>query len=336
MAWNYAGKKADGALAGNAERAVTLNDDYAYLICSGHYVPYYEPPEQEKVDRSRMVKELTRRFFDNAEKDINIRRTYPEIQDLITRFDSLATDPAAIEERRATGALAIGAAVKRMEILSLHVLYYGNAAQPLEADSMPPTQEVDMLYPLFFRDDLTNCVMRRDYQKDIDGVLTAMLSELPKPVTSKRSPDMQNREQLKHIYTNRAIEIGQAMELIDNAGGAMRSMIRFLPTDEKLTVDEHLDMLIATTNKRVGIRSDDVPAYDDAEIRFKAAAETLLNDVRRIGSLTPREEAVGKVCSLLRQGNELVADMAQIRGPRTESTKRYIDYITRFVAQQSS
>lgn len=123
MTWALAGTKAaEDQPDSTSSRDVFTIEGEPYLVSGGYHIPYYQSipdGDEETVVREKLAIDLTKRFFRNAELGINVRFSHKDIVELRDKYDHL---PEGSEEKRAAGALLVGAIMNRIERLSHAVL----------------------------------------------------------------------------------------------------------------------------------------------------------------------------------------------------------------------
>lgn len=322
MSYYYAGEQAieiHRTLDKGAGKSspVELDDGREYLVCLGRYVPHYAPRNEETLDRDIIAIDLARRFFESAELGINIRRNYIQLQQMLATYNNL---PAGTNRRTAWGALCVGAMVARMEKLAHLLLRDGKIlAQPAEQGDPEPLEEINEHFNRLLRDeDLVKCVRRRGNRTDIDGVIEEMVSELRKP----------SEYNLKKLYQDRAYAIGATMNAIDDIDRSVQELITLSTYLDRSDIGTRLHRLSLAARKRVGIRSDDVEAYNDSAVALKEAENDMMEKIRERGQGAYGEALSNRqILNLVRQGMDLILDMAQIRTPRTESLKYFCEKV---------
>ncbi len=345
MVWEHAGslvtsEHSEYEVRNGGKEPVTVAGE-KYWVCHGYYVPYYPigpemDEDEQEISRHKLAIDLTKRFFRNAELGINVRFSYKEVLALRKRYASADKES---EERRALGALLVGAIVNRIERLSHAILqekqlesvledYPHDDADTLrthvkssfiessleqETDAPNYRQQLsDLQHTLMIDDTLVGAVRRRDRARDRDAILPEMISELIKPVSYS----------LRMTSRGRALKIGEAMEAMDEANHALQQLVE--ASCDAIDIPTELAQLIEaftmSAKRRAGIKTDDADGYVDAEVAYKAAENAVHEIIHPIiqEARSTQMAHVLDVYRIIRRGVALIDDMAEIRNPRNQ------------------
>lgn len=347
--WLLSGQRATGALAQherNLDMQIvpisTINKNTGqtedYWIIKGYYVPCYGLSQNTPGNKRAAVMEQKRRFFYFAEQGIDVVDTHQDImkdhQQWLTlnqATDKSSSSPVHDEDKRALGALVVGAMVNRAARIEQALAT--NHAGGLGLDDVVETPRslserdiatlkkelstyANILVPN--KDNIIGCVHRNNHKPDVNGVLHEIARETLKAYAQKT--DMVERDAIH--------KIADTMVAIDEAAKCSKNII------EKLQKQPAIKSILAvnspqlshqfkdffdTTRARSGIKSSD-PHYSEIFMECSSVEKLLFTTLSKLREASRGYEGRGKATlaqgvKLLTDAAEIASDMAKARYP---------------------
>jgi hypothetical protein len=351
----YSGNKID-TLEGSTELSLgsrTINlfaqdDGKEYVAIDNRLIPYKDWNKTPDLTLSQAVSRLRDDFYNSAESGINVRRSPEQIDHLKKMYDNPQIDE---HHKRPLGAIIMGSMIERLNELAPTIEQRSKDLEPARIltsaaglsetgngailDVIQNTPEFKEASAharyLFEHPDLSSSVRTRTYGTDKDERFYELMTEVTKAFNSVNPDSAVERN------FNRATKIAKAMDGIEEIGKTMMEMSKELPASSnkydnlREGVTDIVEQFANTARMRVGIRSDDHPAYEIATIQYKAAKDALQTVYKNAHDLTETEQThvasrskTSRAITHITKGIDLIDDMSRMRNDLPESRASYI------------
>ena len=338
----------DGITAAEDERVMI--DAQRYSLQNGYLVPFYEPQEQDLNRRNEeLVVDRAQRFFDESEKQINIRLTRAELEHEIYEYE---TCPIA-ELHKIKARFLTGAMVNRMARLERAILQRNIEGIPLEIHPESGTSALSDAevkackdefshYYMYLIADVSNDPIRyvrlNDFSTDHDGILLDLVREMGKPLAMPE-PMLRGSILTKIGRTMEAIDEthDQITQLLDNpqvAKAIDRAYIKAMPTvytddDEEdrtrgsVRYRRMFEELTSYCRARAGLKTEDRSNFGAVRERITYIDSQLHEVHKQVGELRRLKGQsttdVVDIERMLREGTHLMQGMAELRLPKNHN-----------------
>lgn len=310
---------------------VEMDDGNFYLCAAGRYVPYYHFVPYKGTDdgadfRYSVVNDFTRKFFHNADAGIQIKRSHNQIKELAER---IKLSPEGSEQRTAYTELYLGACVQRLDRLADEMLGNPHSEIPLEPGAPKLRVEFNsLLSKLRTGQNLFATVRRRNGEADIDNVLYGLIEEIQHAATLP----------IQQYKARRCFKIAEATNDIDAIAQAADSLIESSSILSKSPLADQLTRFANAAMQRVGIRGSDISNYADSHAELLTAQRQLEQSLLAVvsGRHVSGRQAAASDAAYVEEAIDLIKDITQLRLPRHESTRLFVDAVDQQLEKRQS
>ena len=291
--------------ANGTEREI---DGKPCVYYDGYWIRRYDPPQGTLAAKKHLIDQLTRRLFHHSEPGINTPGTRLDEARLAYEGEQ---DPA---KRRVKGAMLAGALFNRAtDILTKLVELQEAGVEIAQDNELLNSCEVCFLEAL----ELGRTVKGRYGEEGIDELWGEPFRAFSMPIEA--------------FYESRYIKIAQTMRQIDEITATLVRTLKSMSSYLRGVDTRFCEFAEAAKAESETLRSD--PAIFEVWANFVATRDypsALQPTLRAPLSETDRKRVKGAL-DLLREGKELVAQLALVRGPMPKSTQAFVDTCNRFI-----
>lgn len=327
-------------------------DGHREYHIDGYWIRYYEPHKKEDLATAlKLVDNFEWRFRKAAEGGMEVVTAPARIEALEKEFGAAQARKAAIAEhhspeyRRAGaeenaygGMLGVSIFRRMIEDVREHIRYR-NRHDTLDGEDQKILgsfkERIDRDFQAMHR--LLPFIRRAGGEKDRDQVLAEMVGE---PVNVLLSTLPESKQMLGLFYERRYRKIADSWKNIDWATVAVQTLVESSPALKQTELPRLIDDLSAAAKSRCELMRSD-PDFDGA-----AANLRINRDLIRSFSLAPAPEARThaarlngsadkEILALVQRYRKLVYDIAHVRTPRKESTRKLVEDMEKFRTRAS-